>query len=841
MRARCFRGLTLGVLLNFWIAIAARQPARAAPAPHSEQAASPSSATPAPAQPSAPASLAVTVTDENKVAVQFAQVTLANARGQDQCETDFTGRCTFSGLTPGGYQLRVEKEGFFAALVKGVDVGVAESVDVTLDHQRELVERVYVVYSPPIIDPEKTVSSTTLASREIIDLPYTVPRDLRYVLPMLPGVLPDPTAQVHVDGSDSPQTIYLLDGFTLNAPESRNFLTRLSVDAVRSITLQNSRYPAEFGGGTGGVLAVNTGMGDDNFRITGTDFLPGLTENHGVHIGSWYPRVTLSGPVDKGKAWFLLAPQIEYDQTFIQDLPAGQNRIPAWSYSQLAKTQVNLNSSNILTGAVLLNGFGENNSGLSIFNPLSATVDLRQSNQMISVKDQDFLPNGALLETGFAETAFFSHLQPHGEMTYVLGPTTASGNYFESSLAHSHRLQGIADLVLPPRRAAGEHELRFGVSAERITYDNAYVRNPYEIVRADGTLARGVSFTSSPLVTRDNFAAGAYAQDRWSVSSRLTVSPGLRVDWDEIIRKPLVQPRLAASYLIAHDTKLVGGIGLYYDSTDLNQLSLPLEGTRSDIFYDKTGTKPIAPPVVTSFSFPPTPLKEPSAINWSAGLERKLPGAIYANFEYIEKRGRNGFAYFNSCAAIANCLDGAFTLSNGETTRYRAGRVTVRRQFKGNHIVFASYTESRATSSAGLGFNLENPLFSPQVAGPLPWDSPHRLISWGFLPLFRGYDLAYTLDARSGFPFYTVNESQQLVAPPGSYRLPAYFSLDLAGEKRFHVFGLEWALRAGFNNITNRHNAVYVDNNVDSPQFLTYGGLEGRTLTGRIRLLGRKK
>jgi hypothetical protein len=49
-----------------------------------------------------------------------------------------------------------------------------------------------------------------------------------------------------------------------------------------------------------------------------------------------------------------------------------------------------------------------------------------------------------------------------------------------------------------------------------------------------------------------------------------------------------------------------------------------------------------------------------------------------------------------------------------------------------------------------------------------------------------------------------------------------------------------WALRAGFNDITNRSNPTAVNNNVDSPDFLTYGGITGRALTARVRLLGRK-
>ena len=91
-----------------------------------------------------------------------------------------------------------------------------------------------------------------------------------------------------------------------------------------------------------------------------------------------------------------------------------------------------------------------------------------------------------------------------------------------------------------------------------------------------------------------------------------------------------------------------------------------------------------------------------------------------------------------------------------------------------------------------------------------------------------------------GCRFALINPTQQRVAPPGAGRFPTYFSLNLAAEKRFHLLGFAWALRAGFNNITNHHNPTAVDNNVDSPLFLTFAGSQGRVLTARIRLLGRK-
>ena len=166
--------------------------------------------------------------------------------------------------------------------------------------------------------------------------------------------------------------------------------------------------------------------------------------------------------------------------------------------------------------------------------------------------------------------------------------------------------------------------------------------------------------------------------------------------------------------------------------------------------------------------------------------------------------------------------------------------LTARRTFKGNHVVFASYTRSAARSTAVLNFSLDGPLFSPQAGGPLPWDAPNRFNSWGWLPLPWKCTLAYWLDWRDGFPFSLVNEDQQLVGSPGSHRYPTYFSLNVHLERRFRMLGFEWALRAGFDNITNHRNAFAVDNNVDSRHFLTFGAIQGRALTARIRLLGRK-
>jgi hypothetical protein len=793
--------------------------------------------------------LLVTVVDENNVAVPSARVTLAGAGGRTvlRGETDYAGRCQFKALARGAYELRVAKEGFYDVTEKEVRVGETGRAEVTLNHQREFSESVNVVYSPPAIDPAKTTSSQELTSSEIINLPYTVTRDIRYALPLLPGVLQDAFGQLHVNGSRTSQIVDQLDGYNITDSGTGAFDMRVSVDAVRSVDVESSRYPAEFGKGSGGVVSLNTGMGDDRYRFSGTDFIPSLQNRRGLHLNTWTPRGTFSGPLRKGKAWFLLTPEGEYDVQVFKELPPGADRNYVWRFGNLAKAQVNWKPAQILTGTFLINRLGSPNSGLTRFDPLETTVNLRESAYLLGVKNQSFFSNGMLLEVGFGASQFRVDGRPQGSQPFVIRPEGTRGNYFETSQRRAARQQFIASVVLPAARRFGRHELKLGADLDRISSEESLARNPFVILREDGTRVRAVSFIGGSVFEKNNFEAGAYAQDRWSLSDRLLVEPGVRLDRDQVTRHPVLSPRLASSTMLTRDgeTKLTWGVGLYYDPSILEFLSPPRTGRRLDQFYDSTGQNRVGPPVVTSFSLDERALKQPRFVNWSLGLERRLPSSVYLRTEFVEKRSRDGWTYINQGASNTSRPSGLFVFENVRRDRYHALEVTARRRFKGNHTVFAAYTRSAAHSNAVLNFAPDAPLFSQQVGGPLAWDAPNRFQSWGWLPLgwvprMKGFDFAYSMDWRDGFPFYLVNQELELVAPPGARRFPQYFSLNTFLERRVLFLGYQWALRVGFNDITNRHNPTAVNNNIDSPQFLAFGGLEGRALTARIRLLGRK-
>jgi len=147
----------------------------------------------------------VTVLNENGVAVPSARLTLTGRSNSfvQTAETDYAGRYVFSALAPGAYSLRVEKDGFFEFNSNDVRVAEGNNLEVTLNHTQEYAESVNVVYSPPAIDPHQTSVSAALSREDIINLPFNVGRDIRYALPLLPGVLQDADGQLHMAGANN--------------------------------------------------------------------------------------------------------------------------------------------------------------------------------------------------------------------------------------------------------------------------------------------------------------------------------------------------------------------------------------------------------------------------------------------------------------------------------------------------------------------------------------------------------------------------------------------------------------------------------------------------------------
>jgi Carboxypeptidase regulatory-like domain/TonB dependent receptor len=784
-----------------------------------------------------PSALLVSVTDENGIAVPLAKITLESrtTHAITTAQADSSGRWLDNTITAGTYDVTVEAGNFYKLTKTGAALGPGVTLDVSLHHLQEVGSVVNVTEATPGIDPQQTTSAQALNSHDIIEIPYPSTRDLSHIFPFLPTVVQDTSGQIHVAGSSTFEVQDILDDFSITDPSSGRLVMRVSPDAVRQIQVQSSRISAQFGRESGGVLLLDTRTGDNQFRASAVDFIPTLQHVKGISFNNWTPRATISGPIIPDRAWYYVAHENEFDHNIIKELPSGADTNDLWRVSDLAKVQVNVTPGNVLSLEGLWNLLDSPHSFLSPLNPQSATTDVSQNSYFLAAKDQVYFPHAILGELGVSTNDFRNFEKPLGDSLYQILPGSVAGNYYRTSRFDTRRTQIISNLYLPPLTLHGRHAVRFGADLHRISYDQQYYRNPISVLDNNGALLRSITFTPQTAFTKYNTETGGYMQDRWSYSDRLLIEAGARYDWDAVIRRSLVSPRISGTYMLTSDgnTKLSIGSGIFYDETNLEMLTRPFSGQRTDIFYDASGAPTV--PQVTRFALEPN-LRAPRFLNSSIGLERKLPGSIFAGVELLDRRGRYGFAY----EPVVTSPGGLWVLRNNRRDRYDALQFNARRAFSHGHSLNVSYIRSNARSNEPIDFNIDNPVFGPQVAGPLPWDVPNHLVSWGWLPFVWHMDFAYSFDWHTGFPFVAVNQQQQIVGKPGDYRFPDYFTFNPALERRFAFHGYLWAIRLGIDDITGRRNAAFVNNNIDSPQFLTFSGYHGRTLNGRIRFLGKK-
>ncbi|HTU42782.1 MAG TPA: carboxypeptidase regulatory-like domain-containing protein, partial [Candidatus Aquilonibacter sp.] len=513
--------------------------------------------------------LTVAVTDETGLAVPSVLIQLQGPppAAPLHCETDFAGRCEFTNLSPVSYQLSAEKAGYYALVQSDVRAGTISNLDLTLTRQWEAHQVVNVSESAAAIDPAQVATKEELTGTEILDVPYPASHDYRNALTFIPGVTPDQYGQAHVAGAETYQTLVLLDGFNVSQPTNGELLVRSSVESFRSVEVSASREPAEYGKGSGGTLALNTRMGNDHFHATSTDFTPSIQTIKGVSIGQWLPILTLSGPVRKGKMWFIDSLDGEYDDFIIQQLPSGADSDHLWRVDNLAKLQSNLTTRNIVTLSFLSNYYHDEYAGLSDLQPQPTTPTDAETAYIGSVKDQYYFRSGALLETGFGVDQYSLALTPHGNAPYIETTGVAAGNYYLTANTLARRVQGFSNLFLPPHKWHGRHDIKLGVDLDRLNYNAQFLRNPISFLQpneplqtcaanTDGvpippyTCARYSVFAPGNYSTLFNTEASAYIEDKWLITNRLLVEPGLRFDEDQIVRAPLFSPRLAGTYIL---------------------------------------------------------------------------------------------------------------------------------------------------------------------------------------------------------------------------------------------------------------------------------------------------
>jgi hypothetical protein len=791
------------------------------------------------------------VVDENDAPVPEAHVSARSASvSARDTQTDPTGAFTLTLPGPGDFLVSVEREGYYELKDRPVHIAGTQELTLSINSVREVFQSENVDAKTSPVDVAQTQSQEHLSGTEVNDMPFANSHNLLNSLTLIPGVVQEATGALHVNGSSPSQVLYLLNGFNITNPISGQFQTLLAVEGIRSVDLSSGRSSPEFGKGTAGVLGISTENGTDAFHYTATDFIPGLSIQDGLHLGNWYPRFGISGPIVRGRAWFADTFDSQYNETVVTGLPKDQNTRIGWAGSNMLHTQVNLTASNILFADFLVNVENEDRVGLGPLTPVSTTSTVDTREYFGSIKDQQYFGHGALVEFGYAHNYFSDAQTPQGQNLYLISPLGNSGNYFVSSTQAAARDQGLIHAYLPKFHFAGAHQIEVGGDADWLHYNADFRRTGYEVFGPSGQLISETLFPAPASFHVGDTEASSFLLDTWRVSKQLQFTLGIRQDWDQRISDVAWSPRLAFSWspFASARTRISGGYSITHDAVTLGMLGTPLDQTAFTTLYNPDGT-PAGPATLTIFTIPNSGLVLPRAANWTLDVAHQLSEHVVVTAKYLRRRATDGFAFINtldpnappSLLPLPNAASGGiYQLTNLRRDDYDSVVLSVRQTLSGQFEWMASYTRSRALSNAVLDPNTTQPLQVLPNLAPMPWDAPNRFLAWAYLPLpWKNWAISGLADLRTGFPFSVRDPSGVVEGAVDSYRYPLNFDLNIAIERMFTFQGYRFALRGGIDNLTNQANPTAVNNVTGVPQFLQFLGNEGRHFVVRIRFFGR--
>lgn len=195
-----------------------------------------------------------------------------------------------------------------------IDTTVDFSKDTKLIFKMGLAEHtikdvVVTAKKQPDLQHNSQMSSIDLSMQTIKSLPaFMGETDVIKALQLLPGVQAgsEGSTGIFVRGGSPDQNLILLDGVPVyNVNHLFGFFSVFNSDAIKSISMIKGGFPARYGGRLSSVVDLNMKEGDSK-------------EYHAEGgIGLIASRLTLEGPIQKGKSSFIISGRRTYADLFL--------------------------------------------------------------------------------------------------------------------------------------------------------------------------------------------------------------------------------------------------------------------------------------------------------------------------------------------------------------------------------------------------------------------------------------------------------------------------------------------------------------------------------------------
>lgn len=491
-----------------------------------------------------------------------------NLQGVRVTSTDAAGAYRFNLLSPGKVILSATAEGFNGAKAEAaVALDRTGTVDLSLAPVSAAV--VEVTGSASSLDVTTTTTGANYTNETFQKLP--VSRDFANIALLAPGVTEDREG-FKVYGGTGAENNYVVDGINTTNVEFGTQGKRVPMEFIQEFQVKTGGYEAEFGKALGGIINVITKSGGNEFAgdafvySEGQAFKSGnqhvndanlatkplLLENKTFELG-----FDLGGYLVKDKLWFFVA----YDRRVNKQ--ENQIRVPGPNLGEIAPSDSTRN----LFAAKLTWRMAEGHTLIAsmLGDPESITGAVKTPQGSRSTWEGERKVGGNDFSVRYEATGtnWFGHLQVsrHKETNAVLPGAggaslvqlvdntqdgSQSGGFgrfddktftrdnIEASFSYilgSHELKAGFDLQ------TDKADIRRGFSGGQLVtklQDGPAIYSHYWWTTRDGELspfnAPSITFTSKP----KHESQAYFLQDKWSVSPRLILNLGVRLDQTDI-------------------------------------------------------------------------------------------------------------------------------------------------------------------------------------------------------------------------------------------------------------------------------------------------------------------
>ena len=713
--------------------------------------------------------LRVMVLDPNGAAIAKARVSVKATNGKDRiADTNQHGEASFSRLPAGKYQIHIEASGFTPRDLTNVNLPLSgNQLEVKLE-VAPVTEQVEVTQDKreAATDPRGNAFTNVLTAEQIASLPDDPDELEQAIRNMAP-----PGAMMRVNG--------FMGGHL--PPKSQ----------IREIRFRMDPYAAEFHNAGFGSIdiftkpGVNLWHGSFNFGFR-DESLNARQAFAPFRAAEQFRRfsASLDGPLWRDHTSLFLSADgnSNYDsKTILAALPTGNFfndviRRPSRTLNLQARVEHALNKTHTLRGEYQRNGRHQDNLGVGDFDLAERAFFTDQAEHIFRVSD-----SGAFGKKLFNEFRFQMRWQEVNSQALTQAPAIIVLNAFNrgGSQVNSDRHTRDFELADNVDFPVGRHALRFGVQFEGGNYRNNSLSNAngtFTFASLDAFRAgRPTTYTQrlgDPFIALSQYQFGSYLQDDIRVKKNLSISLGLRHEWQTNFGDHNnFAPRfgLAWSPFKNGKTTLRLGAGIFYNwlSADTVEQTLVVDGKRQrDLVITNPGfPNPLSGGLQTvlpssRLQLDPS-LSQPYIEQVSFGVERQLAPTTRFNATYFYQRGVHLLRGHNINAPLPGL--GRPDPTIGNITQVEASANSAQHlvnvgfnfnQFKRRLFFAANYSWSKAINEADGPFSLPVDNFNLRAErGPAASDMRHRFFLLANTNLFKGLRLGTTFQAFSALPY----------------------------------------------------------------------------------------